>query len=43
VAEIVGFLWDMNYQHIRHIETGAEITPENTTIAIEGHLYCRAI
>lgn len=41
VAEIVDFLWQMNYRHIRHIETGAAITPENASVAMEGHLYCR--
>lgn len=39
-AEIVAFLWDANYRGIRHIETGAPITPENTSVAVEGHLYC---
>jgi FkbM family methyltransferase len=42
VAEIVAFLWEINYWSIRHIETGASITPENTSVAMEGHLYCRA-
>jgi FkbM family methyltransferase len=41
VAEIVAFLWEMNYRRIRHIETGTTITPENTTVAMEGHLYCQ--
>lgn len=41
VAEIVSFLWETNYRHIRHIETGTIITPENSPIAIEGHLYCQ--
>jgi FkbM family methyltransferase len=41
VAEIVAFLWEINYRRIRHIETGASITPENTSVAIEGHLYCQ--
>jgi FkbM family methyltransferase len=41
VAEIVAFLWDINYRRIRHIETGATITPENTSVAMQGHLYCR--
>jgi len=41
VAEIVAFLWEINYRRIRHIETGATITPENTSVAREGHLYCR--
>ena len=42
VAEIVSFLWEVGYQRIRHIETGAAITPENALVAMEGHLYCQA-
>jgi FkbM family methyltransferase len=41
VAEIVAFLWELNYQHIRHIESNTLITPENTSVAMQGHLYCR--
>jgi FkbM family methyltransferase len=41
VAEIVAFLWETNYRRIRHIETGTTITPENTSVALEGHLYCQ--
>ena len=41
VAEIVAFLWEINYRRIRHIETGVSITPENTSVGIEGHLYCQ--
>ncbi|MGH9659937.1 MAG: hypothetical protein ACRD96_15415 [Bryobacteraceae bacterium] len=37
--EIVAFLWDLNYRSIRHIETGATITPEDTSLAMQGHLY----
>ncbi len=43
VAEIVGFLWEFNYRHILHVETGSSITPENSSVAIEGHLYCRMV
>jgi len=42
VAEIVAYLWEIDYRRIRHIETGSTITPENTSAAMEGHLYCRA-
>jgi len=42
VAEIVKFLWEVNYKCIRHLETGTTITPENSSIAMEGHLYCQA-
>jgi hypothetical protein len=41
VAEIVDFLWEMNYRRIRHVETGTSITPENASGAMEGHLYCQ--
>lgn len=41
VAEIVVFLWEINYRRIRYIETGTSITPENASMAIEGHLYCQ--
>lgn len=41
VAEIVAFLWDVNYRRILHIESGASITPENSSVAMEGHLYCQ--
>jgi FkbM family methyltransferase len=41
VAEIVAFLWEINYRRIRHVESGATITPENTSVAIEGHLHCQ--
>lgn len=41
VAEIVAFLWEINYRRIRHIETDTLITPENTSVALEGHLYCQ--
>jgi FkbM family methyltransferase len=40
-AEIVDFLWEMNYRFIRHIETGAWITPAKASRAAEGHLYCQ--
>jgi FkbM family methyltransferase len=42
VAEIVAFLWEIDYRLIRHIETGGTITPENTAAAMEGHLYCQS-
>ncbi|MBT1159332.1 FkbM family methyltransferase [Aminobacter anthyllidis] len=41
VSEIVAFLWEINYRRILHVETGATITPENTPVAMQGHLYCR--
>ena len=42
VAEIVAFLWEIDYRSIRHIETGVAITPENAPVAMQGHLYCQA-
>jgi FkbM family methyltransferase len=42
-AEIIAFLWENNYRGIRHIETGTTITPENTSVVLEGHLYCQQI
>ena len=41
VEEIVNFLWEIGYRHIRHVESGAMINPETTSSAIEGHLYCQ--
>lgn len=41
VAEIVDFLWAANYRSIVHVETGKTITPENSAVAIRGHLHCR--
>src|ERR1700722_4972826 len=41
VAEIVAFLWELNYRRIRHIETGTTIMPENAATAMQGHLYCQ--
>lgn len=42
VAEIIAFLWESNYRRIRHVESGITITPENTSVAMEGHLYCQS-
>lgn len=41
VAEIVSLLWEVNYRDVLHIEGGTAITPENTSVAMEGHLYCQ--
>ncbi|HWC00599.1 MAG TPA: FkbM family methyltransferase [Bryobacteraceae bacterium] len=40
VAEIVDFLDGVGYRNIRHIESGTLITPQNSSAAMEGHLYC---
>ena len=39
--EIVAFLHGAGYADVVHVETGTPVTPENTAIAAEGHLYCR--
>lgn len=41
VREIVAFLWELNYRQICLVETGTTITPENSDLAMEGHLYAR--
>lgn len=41
VAEIVAFLREADYRSIRHIETGTMISPENSSAAMQGHLYCQ--
>jgi hypothetical protein len=40
VAEIVEFLESAGYKAIQHVETGTSITRENSSVAMEGHLYC---
>ncbi len=42
VAEIVSFLAGVGYRNIRHIETDTMITPENSSVAMQGHLYCQS-
>jgi FkbM family methyltransferase len=42
VAEILSFLWNLNYRRIHHVETGTAITPENASVAMEGHLCCHS-
>jgi len=42
VTEIVDFLWETGYRRIHHIESGSAVTPENSLVAVEGHLYCQA-
>lgn len=41
VAEIVDFLWEINYRRIHHIETSTTITPKNSSVAMKGHLFCQ--
>ncbi len=41
VAEIVSFLWENNYWSILHVESGSAINPQNSDLAMQGHLYCR--
>jgi FkbM family methyltransferase len=40
VAEIVGFLTELGYSSIQHVETGTPTTKGNSFVAVEGHLYC---
>lgn len=40
VKEIVVFLNSIGYHDIRHIQTGTDITPDNSEISARGHLYC---
>ena len=42
VAAIVNRLWSPGYRNILHVETEARITPENSAVAAQGHLYARA-
>jgi hypothetical protein len=41
VAAIVEFLTEAGYRNIQHVESGTLISPANTQVAAEGHLYCR--
>lgn len=43
VADIVQFLEAAGYPVIQHVETGQKVTSANSTIAVEGHLYCPRI
>jgi hypothetical protein len=43
VSETIALLWDIEYRSIPHIESGTMITPENASVAIEGHVFCRAV
>ncbi len=40
VAAIVEFLREAGYADILHVESGMKISPENSAVAAEGHLYC---
>jgi len=42
VKAIVNRLWSLGYRNILHVESGTRITPENTALAAQGHLYVRA-
>jgi FkbM family methyltransferase len=41
VAAIVEMLWSIGYRNILHVESGGKITPENSAVAAQGHLYAR--
>jgi len=42
VRAIVEHLWRLDYRDILHVESRTRITPENTEIAAQGHLYVQA-
>ena len=42
VAAIVEHLWGLGYRNIFHVETKTQITPDNSAVASQGHLYVRA-
>jgi len=41
VAAILGYLNELGYSEIRHVESGARINADNSSVAAEGHLYCQ--
>lgn len=41
VVAIVEHLWAQGYRDVLHVETQNRITPDNATIAAQGHLYAR--
>ena len=42
VGAIVDHLWALGYRRIFHVETAIEVTPDNSALASQGHLYARA-
>jgi FkbM family methyltransferase len=40
VAAVVAYLEEAGYREIRHVESGARISSENSALAAQGHLYC---
>jgi FkbM family methyltransferase len=41
VAEIVEWLEEIGYRNILHVESRAAISSANSSVAAEGHLYCK--
>lgn len=41
VHAIVQLLHELGYTSVMHVESGTTITPANSTIAANGHLFCR--
>jgi FkbM family methyltransferase len=39
-AAVVQFLHEAGYGPIQHIESGTEVSPGNSDVAAQGHLYC---
>ena len=42
VIAIAGYLWEIGYRNILHIESETKITPQNAAIAAQGHLFARS-
>jgi FkbM family methyltransferase len=42
VATLVSFLTSAGYRDLRHVESGKQVAPGDTDIAMQGHLYCPA-
>ena len=40
IAAVIAFLNELSYREIQHIETHTPITGDNSSVAVEGHLYC---
>jgi hypothetical protein len=42
VRRIVQYIGEISYRKVRHLESGTVVTPFNSSIAAQGHLYCTA-
>jgi hypothetical protein len=41
MARMVAYLNELAYHEIRHVESGASINADNSSVATEGHLHCQ--